>query len=71
MGEYGEFFLRQHIILVHYRNGAKDVHLLFDDPGCQVKSPKYFERLHQDRENPTPDDHVCLTFSPDMIPPPK
>ena len=70
MGEYGEFLLRQHI-LPHFRNGAKEVHLLFDDPGCQIQSPKYFERQHRDQENPTPDDHVCSNFSPDMIPPPK
>ena len=67
MGDYGEFLLRQHI-LPHYRNGAKEVHLLFDDPGCQVQSLKQFERLHRDRANPTPDNHICSNFSPDMIP---
>lgn len=66
MGEYAEFLLRQHI-LVHFRNGASEVHLLFDDPECQVQSPKYFERLHRDQANPTPDDHYCTTFSADMI----
>ena len=31
MGDYADFLLRQHI-LPHYRNGATEVHLLFDDP---------------------------------------
>lgn len=70
MGEYGEFLLQQHI-LPHYRNGAKEVHLLFDDPECQVQSLKHFERLHRDTANPSPDDHICSNFSPVVIPPSK
>ena len=69
-GDYADFLLKQHI-LPHYRNGATEVHLLFDDPECQVASPKYFERLHRDKLNPTPDDHNCTNFTSDMLIPPR
>ena len=70
MGEYADFLLRQHI-LMHYRNGATEVHLLFDDPECQAESPKYFERLYRDQTNPTPEEHWCSSFTSDMFTPPK
>lgn len=70
MGEYADLLLRQHI-LMHYRNGVTDVHLLFDDPECQAQSPKYFERLRRDQTNPTPEDHWCSSFASDMVTPPK
>lgn len=70
MGEYANFLLRQHII-TRYRNGATEVHLLFDDPECQVESQKYFEQLHRDQINPVPDDHCCTEFTEDMVVPPK
>ena len=70
MGDYADFLLRQHI-LPHFRNGATEVHLLFDDPECQVKSPKYFERQHRDHINPISEYHCCSEFSLDMVIPPK
>ena len=70
IGEYAEFLLRQHI-LPHFRNGSKEVHLLFDDPECQEQSLKYFERQHRDRINPTSADHCCIDFTPDLVIPPK
>ena len=41
MANYADFLIKQHI-LIHYRNGAKEVHLLFDDPDCQVQSPSNY-----------------------------
>ena len=70
MGEYADFLLRQHI-LMHYRNGATEVHLLFDDPEYQAQSPKYFEQKHRDLCNPTPVDHWCSSFTSDMVISPK
>ena len=64
------FLLRQHV-LPYFRTGSKEVHLLFDDPECQVQSPKYFERKHRDQINPVPDDHHCTEFASDMVIPPK
>jgi hypothetical protein len=70
MADYADFLIKQHI-LIHYRNGAKEVHLLLDDPDCQVQSPKYFEQLRGDQTNPVSEDHCCTSFSSDMVPPPK
>ena len=70
MGDYAEFLLKQYI-LCHYRKGACEVHLLFDDPGCHTQSPKNFERQHRDATNKVPDDHHCQDFTSDMLVPPK
>ena len=70
MREYTNFLLRQRIF-PHFRNGATEVHLLFDDPDCQVFSPKSFERQHRDQTNPVPDNHCCNEFTMDMLVPPK
>ena len=70
IGEYAEFLLRQHI-LPHFRNGSNEVHLLFDDPECQVQSPKYFERQRRDQLHPVSPDHHCTEFTKDLVIPPK
>ena len=67
IGDYADFLLRQHI-LCHFRKGATEVHLLFDDPEC---SPKYFERQRRDQTNKIPEDHYCQEFTHDMVIPPK
>ena len=70
IGEYADFVLRQHI-LPHFRNGSNEVHLLFDDPECQVQSPKYFERQRRDQLHPVPSEHHCTEFTDDLVIPPK
>ena len=70
MGEYADFLLKQHI-LPHFRNGAQEVHLLFDDPDCQIMSPKFFERMSRDKNNPVPDNHSCSKFTSSMLTLPK
>ena len=70
IGDYAEFLLKQHII-PHFRNGSNEVHLLFDDPECQVQSPKYFERQRRDQLNPVSSNHHCTDFTKDLIIPPK
>jgi len=70
MGEYADFLLKQHI-LPHFRNGATEVHLLFNHAECQPHSPKSFERKHRDSSNPIPNDRYCDDFTADMIIPPK
>ena len=70
IGEYAEFLLRQHI-LPHFRNGSSEVHLLFDDPECQVQSPKYLERHRRDQLHPVSPEHHCSGFTKDMVIPPK
>ena len=68
--DYADFLLGQHT-LCYFRKGAAEVHLPFDDPECQVQSPKYFERQHRDQTNKVSEDHCCQEFTADMIIPPK
>ena len=70
IGEYAQFLLRQHI-LPHFRNGSNEVHLLFDDPECQVQSPKYFERQCRDKLHPVASDYCCNEFTKDLVISPK
>ena len=63
MGDYDDFLLG----LCHFRKGANEVHLLFDDPDCQMQSPKHFERQHRDQINKVPDDHHWHKFTTDIL----
>ena len=70
IGDYADILLKQHILL-HFRNGTAEVHLLFVDPECQVQSPKMFERQLRNQKNPISDDHCCSNFTEDMVIPSK
>ena len=70
LGDYARFLLKQHIF-PYFRGGSREVHLLFDDPERQGRSPKFFERKHRNLSNPVPDDHCCTDFSSDMVIPPR
>ena len=70
VGEYAKFLLKQYIVR-HFRNSAREVHLIFDNEACLDTSPKYFERQHRDSSNAVPDDHFCTEFSQDLSIPPK
>ena len=47
MGDYASFFTRR-FITPHFKKGAVEVHLLFDNPGCQSENPKVFEQQKRD-----------------------
>ena len=68
IGSYADFLLKQHV-MPHYRNGATEVHVLFDNP--KGHSLKQFERSKRDRLHPIPDSHYCMEFSADLLIPPK
>ncbi len=65
IGDYAEFLLKQHIY-PFYRGGSSEVHVVFDDPNCQGRSPKNFERQRRSKTNPVPENHLCRDFSADM-----
>ncbi len=69
---YADFLLRQHI-LPHYRNTTtSEIHLLFDDPECQMRSQKEIKRAHRDKMNLLSSDHPhCNDFTSDLLIPPK
>ena len=52
IGSYADFLLKQHV-MPNYRNGATEVHVLFDNP--KSLSLKHFERSKRDRLHPIPD----------------
>ena len=72
IGDYADFLLKQHIQPYLRNTTTVEVHLLFDSPDSQQCTPKYFERMHQDKMNQTVDDHYCAdSFSADLMVSPK
>ena len=61
----------QHIDF-YVRNGAKEVHVVFDDPGAWAcpgslpNTPKQFEHLHRDQQH-IKEDHSCMELSLDSL----
>ena len=57
-------FLRKQYIDFYFRNGAKEVHVLFDDPGSLPNTPKQFEHQRRDKQQ-LKEDHSCTNLSLD------
>ena len=57
-------FLRKQYIDFYFRNGAKEVHVIFDDPGSLPNTPKQFEHLRRDKQH-LKEDHSCTKLSLD------
>ena len=70
MKEYTQFLLRRYA-LPHFVKGAKEVHIVFDNPGRQPLSPKSFERRRRDDTGTLPSDHHHAQFFDDSEIPPK
>ena len=68
MSDYANFLIKQHI-MPFYRNGAKELHLLFDAP--KKNSLKHFERTKRDKANPVSESHSCVEFTEDLLVPGK
>lgn len=60
MAEYTLFLMRRYI-LPHFYKGTTEVHLLFDNPGCQQDNPKVFEQARRDAEA-LPAQHSCTAI---------
>ena len=63
--DYANFLKKQHIDF-YFRNGAKDVHVVFDDPGSLPNTPKQFEHLRRDQQH-LKEDHSCMELSLDGL----
>ena len=59
-------FLRKQYIDFYFRNGAKEVHVVFDDPGSLPNTPKQFEQLRRDQQHQK-EDHSCMEFSLEIL----
>ena len=60
--EYGQFLIRRFSI-PHFLKGVKEVHILFDRPACNLRTPKAFEQSHRDAEHSVSSDHEHFAFS--------
>lgn len=68
MKEYSLFLLRR-FALPHFVRGSTEVHLVFDNPGRQPKSPKILEQKRRDEMSSLSLSHQHCTFSDEMSPP--
>ena len=62
--EYTQFLLRRYA-LPHFVKGVKEVHIVFDNPGRQILSPKSFKHRRRDNSGTLPLDHQHAQFSND------
>ena len=60
--EYANF-LSTRFVLPHYAKGAKEVHIIFDNPGRLPQTPKYFERNRRDSQARVIVGHVYVMLS--------
>ncbi len=51
----------------HFSSGANEVHLVFDNPGCQSETPKELEWARRDTAKATSTSHHCESFSGDLL----
>ena len=58
--------LLQRYTLKHYKMGAIEVHIVFDDIGRLEVSPKVFERQHRDEGTESLVDHQHYLFAPEL-----
>ena len=65
LSDYANFLRKQHVHF-YFRNGAKEVHVLFDDPGRIPNTPKQFEHLRRDQQH-LKEDHSCIALSLDTL----
>lgn len=68
--EYTQFLVRRYV-LPHFVKGAKEVHIVFDNPGRQLLSPKAFERRRRDDTGILASDHHHAQFRDDCEVPQK
>lgn len=57
MSDYAAFWKNQHIDK-HFKCGAKEVHVIFDNPGSLPCTPKQFEHIHRDKQSSNTG-HTC------------
>ena len=46
VAEYAKFFV---YVIVHFKNGCDEVHIVFDSPGRLQNTPEYFEHKRRDK----------------------
>ena len=62
LGDYAKFIMTR-FLLMQFKRGSREVHVLFDNPGRLKNTPKYFEHMRRDAAAKLADDHCCDTFT--------
>ena len=66
MREYAKFLLTR-FVRQHLNAGAKEVHVVFDNPGSMPESPKENEQARRDTHSSNPpSDHTCFVMNHEM-----
>ena len=60
--DYGHFLIQCYIV-PQYSRGCNQVHILFDQPGRLLFTPKYFEQKQRDKQAKVSSGHTCDTFA--------
>ena len=64
MTDYVQYLLTR-FVRPHFAAGAKEVHVVFDNPGSQSETPKELEQMRRDRASESQTStsrHECITF---------
>jgi len=64
-------FLHNRFFVPHYRNNAKEIHLIYDAPKEQSFNPKMFEQERRDKGHASNCNHEHIKFKPTTQPPTK
>ena len=62
LGDYAKFLMTR-FLLTQFKRGSREVHVLFDNLGRFIHTPKYFEHVRRDEAAKLADDHCCDTLT--------
>ena len=62
LSDYAKFCMTR-FILLQFKRGCVEVHVIFDNPGRLKNTPKYFEHLRRDASAKVANDHCCDTIT--------
>ncbi len=61
MKDYAQFLVRRFAV-PHFAKGVKEVHVVFDNPLNNLRTPKAFEHSRRDAEHSVTADHEHFQF---------
>ena len=70
MAEYAKFLFTRFVI-VYFKKGCDEVHIIFDSPGRLQNTPKYFEHKRRDKLAIVKTNHCCDIITSDTTIPKK
>ena len=58
LSEYANFLMKRFIV-TQFKQGCKEVHVIFDSPGRLANTPKFFEQARRDESSSISGNHYC------------